>query len=157
LAGYLVWEGHLRLSLVLGIGIVSAVAGDNLGYWLGRRYGVAGIARYGRWILLTPERIQTARTFLIRHGSLGVFIARFLPGMRFMAGRLAGLMRVPFAAFFVANASGALVFVPTVVGLGYAVGYGFGGTLSQMERALTRVEFVVLILAVLITVILLAR
>jgi len=68
-----------------------------------------------------------ARTFLIRHGPFGIFVARFLPGMRFLAGPLAGLLRLPFAAFFVANAAGAVVFVPAVVGLGYAVGYGFGG------------------------------
>ena len=49
LAGYLVWQGDLRLPLVLLVGMLSAIAGDNLGYWLGRRYGQAAIARYGRW------------------------------------------------------------------------------------------------------------
>ena len=37
LAGYLVWQGKLRLPLVLAVGILSAIAGDNLGYWIGRR------------------------------------------------------------------------------------------------------------------------
>ncbi len=39
LAGYLVWHGHLRLAGVLVVGVISAVAGDNLGYSLGRRHG----------------------------------------------------------------------------------------------------------------------
>ena len=57
LAGYLVWQGALRLPLVLGVGILSAIAGDNLGYWIGRRYGQGAVARYGRWAGLTPARL----------------------------------------------------------------------------------------------------
>src|SRR5260370_39077296 len=38
-AGYLVWQGYFRLSIVLAVGVISAVAGDNIGYWQGRRYG----------------------------------------------------------------------------------------------------------------------
>jgi len=41
MAGYLVWQGELRLPLVLLVGIFSAISGDNLGYWIGRRYGQA--------------------------------------------------------------------------------------------------------------------
>lgn len=53
LAGYLVWRGELRLPIVLAAGIGSAVAGDNFGYWLGRRYGQEALARYGHWVRLT--------------------------------------------------------------------------------------------------------
>ena len=42
LAGYLAWQGQILLPLVLGVGIVSAIAGDNLGYWIGRKYGPGG-------------------------------------------------------------------------------------------------------------------
>jgi membrane protein DedA with SNARE-associated domain len=47
-AGYLVWSGRLQLAPVFVVAFVSAVASDNLGYWLGRRYGRAGVERYAR-------------------------------------------------------------------------------------------------------------
>ena len=58
LAGYLVWDGQLRLPIVLGVGIFSAVLGDNLGYWMGRGFGRRAIERYGHWIFVTPERLD---------------------------------------------------------------------------------------------------
>ena len=67
-AGYLVWSGRVQLVPVLIVAIVSAVAGDNLGYWLGRRYGRTAVERYSRW-LLTPARVAKAESFVRRHHS----------------------------------------------------------------------------------------
>jgi len=125
IAGYLVWKGRLSLPLVLLVGIVAAVAGDNLGYWIGRRYGRPAVDRHARRLYLTPERLDTMRRFVHRYGPVGVFIARFVIGLRFMAGPLAGSMGLPPLAFLLANVLGALVYVPVTVGEGYAVGYGF--------------------------------
>ena len=144
LAGYLVWQGDLRLPLVLLVGILSAIAGDNLGYWLGRRYGQAAIARYGRWVLLTPARLDATRRFVTRYGAFGVFAARFIAGLRFMAGPLAGSTGLPPLAFVAANALGAVVYVPTMVAAGYGVAHGLGDYLKGFERVVGRVEHVVL-------------
>ncbi len=92
LAGYLVWRGELRLSLVLAVGIVSAVVGDNIGYWLGRRYGQTAMPRYARWVLGHPERLEAMKAFVGRRGPMAVFVARFVPGVRFTAGPLAGAL-----------------------------------------------------------------
>ncbi len=124
IAGFLVWKGRLSLLLVLLVGVVAAVAGDNLGYWIGRRYGQPAVDRHGRRLYLTPERLETMRRFVHRYGPVGVFIARFVIGLRFMAGPLAGSMGLSPSAFIVANVLGALVYVPVTVGEGYAVGYG---------------------------------
>src|SRR2546427_9696420 len=50
-AGYLVWSGRLQLVPVLIVALVSAVAGDNFGYWLGRHYRRAAGERYAPWVL----------------------------------------------------------------------------------------------------------
>ncbi|HWU37603.1 MAG TPA: DedA family protein [Candidatus Acidoferrum sp.] len=125
LAGYFVWKGRLSLPVVLLVGIVAAVAGDNLGYWIGRRYGQPTVERHGRRLFLTPERLATMRQFVYRYGAVGVFLARFVIGLRFMAGPLAGSMGLPPLTFLLANVLGALVYVPVTVGEGYAVGYGY--------------------------------
>src|SRR5437899_2435467 len=62
-AGYLVWSGRLQLVPVLIVALVSAVAGDNFGYWLGRHYGRAAVERYAHW-LLKPGRVVVAESLL---------------------------------------------------------------------------------------------
>ncbi|MBI2089207.1 MAG: DedA family protein, partial [Deltaproteobacteria bacterium] len=111
LAGYLVWEGTLWIPAVLLIGIVSAVAGDNIGYWIGRRFGQNVMTRYREWLFVTQDKFDTMQGFVMRYGPLGVFCARFLPGLRFLAGPLAGAVGLPFFPFFVANFLGAAVYV----------------------------------------------
>jgi membrane protein DedA with SNARE-associated domain len=145
LAGYLVWQGELRLPLVLVVGILSAIAGDNLGYWIGRRYGQRVIERYGRWVLLTPPRLEATRRFVTRYGGFGVFAARFIAGLRFIASPLAGSAGLRPLIFFAANALGAVIYVPMMVAVGYGVAYGLGDYLKRLERVVGRVEAVVLI------------
>lgn len=156
LSGYLCSQGKLRIPLVLAVGVVSATAGDNLGYWVGRRYGPGAIARYGGWLLGGLERMERARAFVGRRGAAGVFLARFVPGMRFAAGPLAGALGMPFARFVVANALGAAAYVPVAVGAGYAVGYGLGTYVEPLRHVVGEVEHVVLVIAAVATAVLLA-
>lgn len=146
LAGYLVWRGKLRLSLVLAVGILSAVVGDNIGYWLGRRYGQPALPRYARWALGHPERLESMQAFVRRRGPLAVFVARFIPGIRFAAGPLAGALGMRFVSFLVANVAGAALYVPVLVGAGYAVGYGFGTYVDRLRYMVGEVERIVLLL-----------
>ena len=142
LAGYLAWRGDMHMPMVIAVGIVSAVAGDNLGYWLGRRFGRQALPRYTAWILGHPERLSTMEAFVARRGPLAVFVARFLPGIRFLAGPLAGGLGMRSAPFFAANVLGALVYVPVVVGAGYAIGYGLGPYLERVHRTVGTAELV---------------
>jgi len=145
LAGYLVWRGELYAPYVVGVGILSATVGDNLGYWFGRRYGRAAIERYGHRILLPPERMEKVWRFVSRYGPRAVFAARFLPGVRILAGPLAGAAGLRFPAFLLANALGAALYVPYAVGIGYAVGYGLGEYVERFRHVLGEVKHVVLI------------
>jgi membrane-associated protein len=151
LAGYLSWRGELWLPIVLAVGFMSAISGDNLGYWLGRRYGYAAINRYGRRLLLTPRRLKSARGFVARYGSVVVFLARFVPGLRFLAGPTAGAMGLRFPSFFISNVLGASLYVPIEVGVGYAIGYGAGNSIERLRSVIGHVEHVVLVLALFAT------
>ena len=148
LAGYLVWLGRLRLSIVLAVGIVSAIAGDTLGYWLGHRYGRNALQRYARWALGSPEQFDRVQRFVARRGPLGVFAARFIPGLRFMAGPLAGALGVRFLAFLVSNVLGAVVYVPLATGAGYAIGYGLGDYVERWRRRVGEIERIALAAAI---------
>lgn len=148
-AGYLVWSGRLQFLPVLIVALVSAVAGDSFGYWLGRRYGRAPVERYARW-LLRPGRTEVAESFVNRYGALAVCIARFVGGFRFLAGPLAGAVGLPFRLFLLGNLLGAVLFVPYAVGIGYAIGYGLGPYVAYVRHALGGIGHVVLVLAIIV-------
>jgi membrane protein DedA with SNARE-associated domain len=131
--GYLAWQGELRFFGLVIAGISSAVAGDNLSYWLGRRYGQTFFSRLGRTV--SPARVEKIRNFVLRYGAFAVFIARFVTGVRFMAGPLAGSTGLPPGRFFVANFLGAVLYVPAIAGVGYGIGYGLGDRIEHLRHA----------------------
>ena len=142
-AGYLVWSGKLRLTNVLVVAIIAAVIGDCIGYWFGRHYGQAAIRRFGHKVFITEARLYKARQFVGRYGWYGVFIARFIPGLRFMAGPVAGSAGLPFSRFVSANLLGGFVYVPLSVGAGYFLGQSLG---EVFRRIIDKPEHLALLL-----------
>jgi len=145
LSGYLAWRGDLRLPVVIVVGTISAAAGDIIGFWIGRKYGPAAIDRYRHSLLVKPERLESVRRFLNRYGAFAVFTARFIPGLRFMAGPLAGAAGMRPSAFVPGYLVGAAVYVPYAVGIGFGLGYGVGQYAEGLRHVFGRVEYVVLI------------
>ena len=135
-AGYLTWRGTLRVPLVLLVAVGSAVVGDNLGYWLGRTKGRGLLLRYGRYVAITPRLIRKGDRFFQDHGDQTIFLARFVAGIRFLAGPLAGAAGMPFPRFFLLNLTGAVVWIGVIVGLGNL----FGAHLHILLRRIRQVE-----------------
>jgi membrane protein DedA with SNARE-associated domain len=150
-AGYMAWRGDLHLAVVIAVGVVSAVIGDNIGYWLGRRYGHGALERHSTWMLGGTRRLASIEAFVARRGAVAVFVARFVPGLRFVAGPLAGALGLPFPRFLTANLLGALLYVPIAVGAGYSVGYGIGQLLEDARGVAGRVELLTLAVALVAT------
>jgi membrane protein DedA with SNARE-associated domain len=142
LAGYAVSRGVLHLPLVLLVGILSAVVGDNLGYWVGRRYGPPAIERFGHLAFVPPARLAKLTAFMTRYGALAIFAARFIVGVRTLAGPLAGATGVRPLTFFTANILGALVYVPYAVAIGYGIGWSVGHVVERFFSG--RVETIML-------------
>lgn len=69
-----------------------------------------------------------------------VVAARFIPGLRFLAGPIAGASRMGRVRFAVANLLGAVLYVPYAVGTAVATGYGPGGYVEHLRRAVGDVE-----------------
>jgi membrane protein DedA with SNARE-associated domain len=145
LAGYLVCRGDLELKRVLIVAIASASFGDNCSYWLGRTLGVRAV----RSLRFNQATLETLLRFVVKHGALAVFLGRFVPGLRFAAGPLAGIAGIPAAKFLIANVLGACCYVPVVVGIGYAVGRGVGPRLEHFRTTAFAVELAVLAAAIL--------
>ncbi len=121
-ASFLAWEGELRLPWIIVFGIAACTAGDNLGYWIGMRGGRPLLERYKRLFRISDAKIEQAEGVFARYGAATVFFARFVFGLRIVAGPLAGVLRMPWRRFFLFNFFGATVWV-TVIAL---VGFFFG-------------------------------
>jgi membrane protein DedA with SNARE-associated domain len=119
-----IYAGSGRLNVV-AVGLTAffaAVAGDNLGYAIGRFGGGALINRWGKYVFLTPERMKKAEAFFERHGGKIIAIARFIDGLRQVNGLVAGITEMHWLKFVAYNALGAALWVGTWVSLGYFAG-----------------------------------
>src|SRR5947209_14681531 len=114
--------GHLNIYVVGVIAFVAAVVGDNVGYAIGRFGGHGLVERYGKYVLLTGERLGRAEAFFERYGGRVVTVARFVSGLRQLNGIIAGTMEMHWLRFLIFNALGAALWVAAWTSLGYVAG-----------------------------------
>lgn len=98
-AGYWAAQGRMSLFGVILAGGLGSTFGSALCYWFSFTVGRAFLARYGKWLLLPPERLELAERWLAQFALPGIFMARLLPVVRHLIGFPAGLVRVPFWSF----------------------------------------------------------
>jgi membrane protein DedA with SNARE-associated domain len=139
--------GRLNLAVVIIVGVLAAIAGDNVGYAIGRYGGRRLVGRYGRYVGLTTTRVRAAEGFFARHGGKVIVVARFVEGLRQANGIIAGLSGMPWLRFLGFNALGALLWV----GLWTTLGDLAGTHIDTIYSALRRYElYLLVVLAVLV-------
>lgn len=126
-AGLLVSTGVIAtpLPMMMVAVAVAAVAGDQLGYVVGRRAGPPVFSRpRARW--LRPEHVDRTLAFFDRYGGRTIVLARFVPIVRTLAPVMAGVARMPYRTFLAYNVAGGLLWAGGVTALGYWLGrFGF--------------------------------
>jgi membrane protein DedA with SNARE-associated domain len=98
-AGYWAQQGEMSMWGVVLAGGLGSTFGSSLTYLFTFTLGRAFIARWGRYFLLPPDRLELAERWLQTYQTGGVFLARLLPVVRHLIGFPAGLVRMPFATF----------------------------------------------------------
>ena len=126
--------GRLNIVAVGVIGFAAAVLGDNVGYAIGRSGGRTLVLRFGRYVLLTRERLAREESFFTRHGGKIVTVARFIEGLRQANGIIAGITRMPWPRFVAFNALGAALWVGTWTAVGYLAGNHIQAIYTQANR-----------------------
>jgi membrane protein DedA with SNARE-associated domain len=126
--------GHPNIVLVYIAGFLAAVAGDNVGYAIGRFGGRALVDRFGKYVFLTPERMDKAENFFNRHGGKIIVIARFVEGLRQANGLIAGIIEMHWLKFVAFNALGAALWVGTWVSVGYFAGQHITAIYDAISR-----------------------
>jgi membrane protein DedA with SNARE-associated domain len=125
--------GRLQVWLVGVLAFIAAVVGDNIGFVIGHFGGRPLVERYGRFVFLTPERLDKATSFFEHRGARIIVIARFIEGLRQANGIIAGISGMHWARFLAFNAVGAALWVAVWT----CVGYFSGNHLTSIYNALT--------------------
>lgn len=126
--------GQLNIALVVLIGLLAAVLGDNVGFAIGHFGGRALVLRFGRYVLLTQHRLATVEGFFASHGGKVVTIARFIEGLRQANGIIAGLTGMRWRRFLAFNVLGAAIWVGLWSTVGYLAGNHFEAIYSTAQR-----------------------
>ncbi|SEG70997.1 membrane protein DedA, SNARE-associated domain [Actinacidiphila yanglinensis] len=150
-------QGHVSPWIVGACAILGAVVGDSIGYAIGHKGGRPLLDWLGRRFPshFSPGNIATAERSFQRWGMWAVFFGRFVALLRIFAGPLAGVLKMPYYKFLIANALGGIVWAGGItaiiyyvgivaepwltrfgyVGLGIAVLFGIGSFLYVRRRA----------------------
>lgn len=100
-AGYLVFQGTMKLVWVATAGAIGCNVGSLVAYEIGYYGGRPLVERYGRWILMGRRELDWADRFFARWGYLAVFVARLLPVIRTFIALPAGIARMPRGRFHI--------------------------------------------------------
>jgi membrane protein DedA with SNARE-associated domain len=133
-AAVLAGAGQMNIAVVFLVAVLAAVIGDNIGFIVGHFGGRPLAERFGRYVFLTPERLERAEKYFNAHGGKVVTIARFIDGLRQINGLLAGIAGMHWLKFLGYNALGAVLWVGTWCGLGYLAGENIVEIYDTFER-----------------------
>lgn len=121
-AGTVVSTGHGWLVPMLAVAWLGVLTGDTLAFRIGRKLGPKVIEHPKLKKVLTPERVARVRARFDKYGLWTIFIARFLPGVRFPTFLLSGSMGISQQRFWLADGVAVVIFASVLVMLGARFG-----------------------------------
>ena len=143
-AGIFAAAGYLDLPWLLLLGSICAVAGDQVGYFIGRK---AGKALYSRpdSRFLKRKHLERTRAFYEKYGAKTIVLARFVPIVRTFAPAVAGAAEMNYRRFVTFNVCGGILWIFSTTLLGYSL----GAVIPDIQRYIHWVIAVVIILSIL--------
>jgi membrane-associated protein len=127
-AGVIASKGHVNIAVLCALVVVAAIVGDSVGYAIGHRYGEQLL----KLPVIRHRQVALARALegLRQRGPIYVFVGRFTAFLRAVMPGLAGMSKMHYRRFLVANSLGGLIW-----GVGYALlGYFAGSALARIEK-----------------------
>jgi membrane protein DedA with SNARE-associated domain len=120
------WSHSGKIAIGLPGIVIAGAAGSWLGativYWVSRLAGRPLLVRYGRYLLITRDKIEKAENWSAHYGAAGVFVARLLPGARQLVGVPAGITRMNYLRFSMFTLLGSAIWCSVLCWLGVTIG-----------------------------------
>jgi membrane-associated protein len=135
-------EQNLKLPWIILVATIAATLGDNLGFAVGFYGGRPLLARYQALFRIQNRTLERGEELFARYGAVTVFFARFVFGLRIIAGPLAGVLRMPWRKFMIFNFLGAALWVTVIAGAGYL----FGQHWERLQQDVKRIDVSIVIL-----------
>ena len=142
--GFVLKSGFLSL-VPLALTIAAGdLTGDVALYWLGRRYGKAFVARFGKYVSVTPEHVAKMENIFRKHHERIFLTTKATTGFGLTPALLttAGMTRVPFLRFLATNASGEILRLAVYI----SIGFFFGNLYTSIGNGIELASFIVLII-----------
>jgi membrane protein DedA with SNARE-associated domain len=128
--------GQLNVVVLGVVAVAASVAGGCAGWAIGRFGGRTLALRYGRYVFLTPVRLDKAEAFFTSRGAFVITFARFLEGLRQANGIIVGITEIPWQRFLLFNGMGAVLWVAVWVSVGYLAGDHIAAIYHDVTRYL---------------------
>ena len=148
-AGYLVYTGQMNLYMAFAAGTLGSLAGALFNYYLCYFLGRPFIAKYGKYVGITDEKMAKFESFFNRYGEISTFNCRLIPGIRQYISLPAGLAKMNIFTFSLYTTLGAGIWVAILL----AIGYYIGDQKELIKEYLTQITIYLLLVVGLITAI----
>ncbi|MBC7546681.1 DedA family protein [Candidatus Saccharibacteria bacterium] len=143
-AGLLASQHHLSIFGLIGVAVVGAILGNNVGFLTGRKLGPALFTRK-KSVMFSPKRVQEAHEFFQKQGAQSLILARFIPGVRTFIPIIAGVGKMPYRTFVTYNLIGGLLWGILVPILGYTL----GRTIPSVDKYLLPIILLIVVISIL--------
>ena len=124
-------ESKLSAPLLFTLAPIAAIAGGEVGYWFGQKYGRKFFERpNSRFFNL--KMVETTEKWLIRYGPRKALIfGRFIPFARTLINPVCGVVKLERKLFSIWNAIGAIIWTQVAIGIGYLLGDLIEGSVNK--------------------------
>ena len=141
-AGILASQGIFNIYYLIIFCIISAIIGDSVGYWSGKKYG-RKLFEKDAGFFFKKKRIIDAEEFFDRHGKYTIILARFVPIIRTFAPIVAGIGSMKYSTFIIYNIFGGIFWVSLMVLLGYFL----GGLIANPDKYIIPIAFLIIFIS----------
>ncbi len=124
----------MSLAGIVAAGTIGSWIGASVMYWAARWAGRPLLLRYGRYVLIPPEKVHGAERWARQFGSMGVFVARLLPVVRHLIGLPAGVVRMDYAKYSLYTVLGSCLWCAVLCWVGIVAGQDQQLMAGQLHR-----------------------
>ncbi len=121
-AGYLAFQGKMNMGLAILCGTLGSLAGAYANYYASHYLGRPLILKYGKYVLIPPDKFKRVEDFFLKHGEISTFVGRLLPVVRHLISIPAGLSGMGHLRFALYTLAGAGIWCTVLTLIGYVIG-----------------------------------
>lgn len=141
-AGIFASQGFFSIQILLILCVISAILGDSIGYWSGKKYG-RQLFDKDKGFFFKKKRLYEAELFYEKHGKSTIIIARFVPIIRTFAPIVAGIGNMNYRTFISYNIFGGILWVSMLL----LSGYFLGSLIPNPDRYIIPIAFLIIFIS----------